>query len=614
MTRFTTTSPYKKHLERGFRPRGQDMTFMSGAKFGNTGPLSLHYGVFMSTMRSQTSAEQRRWWVAPGMKLQFIGCYAQTELGHGSNVRGLQTTATYDPRAEEWVLNTPTLQSCKWWSTGMYSATHAAVYAQMILPDGTNKGVHVYFVQLRGADLRPLPGIEMGDIGAKLGDNDTPIGYLRMRDVRIPRRHLMEARSHVTRQGEYVLGPPPPSSTHSSTPQTSIKKPASEAAGGAGGAGNNHTKPKKKNVAHYITMLKTRIGLTNTAASALAKAATIATRYSAVRLQGFAVGSTGAMNGVENQILDYQVQLFRVLRWTSTAFAIKFVARWLLRRRKEAEATMKSGEGNNDDLPEVHASAAGLKALCCCLAADGIEDLRRACGGHGYLMSSGIAPLEADFKGPNTTAEGDYVVLALQTARFLLKMVDVARAGDVGALPGTTTIFARLADPNFVPSRGDGRPVPPHDLVAALTGTEERGAATARQYLSELFAYRSLVRCSRMSHAYKASLERARRAGSSDPVKTAREQNARVLQTGALAHVRYFMLSKFFSEVEQVPPGPERLVCHRVAVFFALSQIANGGQRVGGHSHAGRVRRGRPRRGPPVRAAPPRVRGARRRL
>ena len=44
------------------------------------------------------------------------------------------------------------------------------------------------------------------------------------------------------------------------------------------------------------------------------------------------------------------------------------------------------------------------------MAADGIEDLRRACGGHGYLMSSGIAPLEVDFKGPNTTAEGDYVV------------------------------------------------------------------------------------------------------------------------------------------------------------------------------------------------------------
>ena len=160
-----------EHLERGYRPKDQDMTFMSGAKFGNTGPLSLHYGVFMSTMRSQTSAEQRDWWVEPGMKLNYIGCYAQTELGHGSNVRGLQTTATFQPGARngdgEWIMSTPTLQSTKWWSTGLYSATHAAVYAQMIL-NGKPRGVHVFFVQLRGEDLKPLPGIDMGDIGPKV--------------------------------------------------------------------------------------------------------------------------------------------------------------------------------------------------------------------------------------------------------------------------------------------------------------------------------------------------------------------------------------------------------------------------------------------------------------
>ena len=42
-------------------------------------------------------------------------------------------------------------------------------------------------------------------------------------------------------------------------------------------------------------------------------------------------------------------------------------------------------------------------------------------------MSSGIAPLEADFKGPNTTAEGDFVILSLQTARFLVRSVEQVR-------------------------------------------------------------------------------------------------------------------------------------------------------------------------------------------
>ena len=72
---------------------------MSNAKFGRTGGLSLHYGVFMSTLRSQCSDDQKAWWLERAMRLNFIGCYAQTELGHGSNVRGIQTTATFDPHA-----------------------------------------------------------------------------------------------------------------------------------------------------------------------------------------------------------------------------------------------------------------------------------------------------------------------------------------------------------------------------------------------------------------------------------------------------------------------------------------------------------------------------------
>ena len=560
-----------EHLERGYRPKGQDMTFMSGAKFGNTGPLSLHYGVFMSTMRSQTSAEQREWWVEAGMKLNYIGCYAQTELGHGSNVRGLQTTATFHPSPAgpngdgEWVLNTPTLQSSKWWSTGMYSATHAAVYAQMIL-HGKAMGVHVYFVQLRGADLKPLPGIEMGDIGPKLGDNDTSIGYLRMNNVSIPRRHLMEARSHVLPDGSYINGPP---ATGGSTTTTTVAKTKTKTSGG-------NTKTKKKNVSHYITMLKTRIGLTNTAGSALAKGCTIAARYSAVRLQGFQVGSAGTMNAPESQILDYQNQLFRILQWTSTAYAIKFVARWLLRKRKDAEMKMKAGdEEGNKDLPEVHSSAAGLKALCCCMAADGIEDLRRACGGHGYMMSSGIAPLEADFKGPNTTAEGDYVVLSLQTARFLLKSVDTARAND--PLPGTTAIFQPLGNPLFQPNNGDGRPTPPADLAAVLCGTDEKSQHATQTYLESLFAYRSLVKSANMSVHYRSSYAAATKVGAKDPTGLARNENARLMQTAAICHVRYFMLNKYYAEVGTVGTAAEntaeRIVLHRLATFYALSDV-----------------------------------------
>ena len=74
----------------------------------------------------------------------------------------------------------------------MQTATHAALYAQLIL-DGAPRGVHVFMVQLRGPDLRPLPGVEVGDIGAKLGDNDTNIGYLRLSKVSCHRLHCYKS-------------------------------------------------------------------------------------------------------------------------------------------------------------------------------------------------------------------------------------------------------------------------------------------------------------------------------------------------------------------------------------------------------------------------------------
>ena len=45
--------------------------------------------------------------------LKIIGCYAQTEIGHGSNVAGLETTATLDMKTDEWVIHTPTIRATK---------------------------------------------------------------------------------------------------------------------------------------------------------------------------------------------------------------------------------------------------------------------------------------------------------------------------------------------------------------------------------------------------------------------------------------------------------------------------------------------------------------------
>ena len=82
--------------------------------------------------------------------LGIIGCYLQTELGHGSNVARLETTATYIPDTREFEVHSPTFTSSKWWIGGLgKTATHGVVQARLILPSGEDLGPHLFFLQLR---------------------------------------------------------------------------------------------------------------------------------------------------------------------------------------------------------------------------------------------------------------------------------------------------------------------------------------------------------------------------------------------------------------------------------------------------------------------------------
>ena len=101
--------------------------------------------------------------------MQIIGCYAQTEMGHGSNGQGLGTTAMFDP--DEFVLNSPTLASTKRWRGNLGRvSTHAVAYAHLIT-DGRDYEVHDFIVQIRSMeDHQPLPGVTVAGIGMEVDD------------------------------------------------------------------------------------------------------------------------------------------------------------------------------------------------------------------------------------------------------------------------------------------------------------------------------------------------------------------------------------------------------------------------------------------------------------
>jgi acyl-CoA oxidase len=90
----------------------------------------------VTTVREQGSEEQQAFWMPKILNYDIIGCYAQTELGHGSNVRGLETTAKWDPNTKEFEIHSPYLTASKWWNGSMgRTATHAVRH--FVPPAGT---------------------------------------------------------------------------------------------------------------------------------------------------------------------------------------------------------------------------------------------------------------------------------------------------------------------------------------------------------------------------------------------------------------------------------------------------------------------------------------------
>ena len=173
---------YKLGLARGKRMRqlmdthnwDMDDLLMAEYLIDEPQPYHLHMSLFAAAMRDQTTAEQSAYWQPKIDSWEIVGAYAQTELGHGSNVRGIECEARWDQGRREFVLHSPTLTASKWWNGTLgRTATHAVVVAQLMLPsDGgwVSQGPHPFIVRIRDEKThRPLDGIVVGDIGPKYG-------------------------------------------------------------------------------------------------------------------------------------------------------------------------------------------------------------------------------------------------------------------------------------------------------------------------------------------------------------------------------------------------------------------------------------------------------------
>uniref|UniRef100_A0A8B9KWG0 Acyl-coenzyme A oxidase n=1 Tax=Astyanax mexicanus TaxID=7994 RepID=A0A8B9KWG0_ASTMX len=337
---------------------------------GSSEPLDLHLGMFLPTLLNQASPSQLDTFFTPAWNLQIIGTYAQTEMGHGTHIRRLETTATYDPSTQEFVLNSPTVTSIKWWPGGLGKTSNHAIVLAQLYTQGKCHGLHAFIVPIRSMEThQPLPGITVGDIGPKFGFDEVDNGYLKLDNVRIPRDNMLMKYAKVEPDGTYVK---PPSDKLT-----------------------------------YGTMVFIRSMIVGESAKALAKSSTIAIRYSAVRHQ-----SELRPGEPEPQVLDYQAQQYKLFPLLAAAYAFTFVGQYM--SNMYHRITGDINQGDFSELPELHALAAGLKAFTTWVANTGIEVCRMSCGGHGYSRCSSLPDMYVTFTA-TCTYEGENTVMMLQT-------------------------------------------------------------------------------------------------------------------------------------------------------------------------------------------------------
>ena len=270
--------------------------------FNGTWPFSTHFGMFVVQVEALGTPEQKDYWLPRSKSLEVIGCYAQTELGHGSDVQGLETTATFDPKTDEFVIHTPKLSAAKFWPGDLGKLANTAAVIARLIVKGKDHGVQTFVVPLRDSTTHAsLPGRELGDIGSKHGYQNKDNGYALFTNVRVPRSALLAKYVSVDSDG---------------TVRT---------------RGN----PKLA----YFTMMFNRLFIIQEAHLYLARALTIALRYSTFRVQ-FRTGP----NKTERKVIDYQQQQRRLVPYLSASFAYFFAYQEAVRLFEKIKQSVAKGD------------------------------------------------------------------------------------------------------------------------------------------------------------------------------------------------------------------------------------------------------------------------------
>lgn len=311
-------------------------------------------------------------WLRDSENYVIKGCFAMTELGHGSNVRGIETVTTYDSSTGEFVINTPCESAQKYWIGGAANhATHTVVFSQLNI-DGKNQGVHAFIAQIRDEDGNVCPNVRIADCGHKIGLNGVDNGRIWFDNVRVPRENLLNSVADVSPDGKYL---------------TAIKD------------------PDQRFGAFMAPLTSGRVTIAVSAVYSAKAALAIAIRYSLTR-RAFSI----TPNGPEVLLLDYPSHQKRLLPLLAKTYAMSFAANSL---------KMMYVKRTPEMIKTLHVVSSAFKATLSWHNMRTLQECREAIGGQGLKTENRIGQLKGEFD-VQCTFEGDNNVLMQQVSKVLL--------------------------------------------------------------------------------------------------------------------------------------------------------------------------------------------------
>ncbi|XP_065875944.1 acyl-coenzyme A oxidase 3, peroxisomal-like [Euphorbia lathyris] len=333
---------------------------------------AVHFFLWGGAIQFSGTKRHHDKWLRDTETFKTKGCFAMSELGHGSNVRGIETVTTYDSNTEEFIINTPCESAQKYWIGGAAKhSTHTIVFSQLNI-NGANEGVHAFIAQIRDENGNICPSIRIADCGHKIGLNGVDNGRIWFNNVRIPRENLLNSVADVSSDGQYLSA----------------------------------IKDRDQRFAAFLAPLTS--GRVNIAVCAIYTAKiglAIAIRYALTR-RAFSIAPP---DGPEVLLLDYPSHQRRLLPLLAKTYAMAFAGNDLKKMYwKRTPETNKA----------IHVVSSALKATFTWHNFRTLQECREACGGQGLKTENRIGHLKSEFD-VQSTFEGDNNVLLQQVSKAL---------------------------------------------------------------------------------------------------------------------------------------------------------------------------------------------------